>query len=84
MGDAQVALSRNAFSTYWNPAGLAAALGNQAGLSHQNWIADVRTYAIAGRFQAGANGGLGLIVNALTSGDLEGRARVPVRHRRSF
>ena len=73
MGDAQVALSRNAFSTYWNPAGLAAASGNQAGLSHQNWIADVRTYAIAGRFQAGANGGLGIIVNALTSGDLEAR-----------
>lgn len=73
MGDAQVAVSRGVFSTYWNPAGLAAATGNLAALSHQNWIADVRTYALAGRFQAGEEGGIGLFVGALTSGDLEAR-----------
>ena len=73
MGDTQVALSRDAFSTYWNPAGLAAASGNLAALSHQNWIADVRTYALAARFQAGARGGLGLFASALTSGDLDAR-----------
>ena len=73
MGDTQVALSRDAFSTYWNPAGLAAATGNLAALSHQNWIADVRTYALAARFRAGERGGLGLFAGALTSGDLATR-----------
>jgi len=73
MGDAQVSNSRDAFSTYWNPAGLAAATSNSVALSHHIWIASTRTYSLAGRFASGLNGGFGLFVTALDSGDLEAR-----------
>lgn len=73
MGDAQVASSRDAFSTYWNPAGLAAASLNSAAASHRIWIGDLRTYDVAARFRLGRRGGLGLAVTATDSGDLEAR-----------
>ena len=73
MGDAQVAASRDAFSTYWNPAGLAAATANMAAVSHRIWIGDVRMYDVAARFRAGGKGALGLAVTATDSGDLEAR-----------
>lgn len=75
VGDAHVAYARDAWATTWNPAGLAAAAGNSAGLSHHLWFADTRTYALAGRFAAGTRGGLGLFVTATTTGDLEARTR---------
>ncbi len=73
MGDAQVASSRDAFSTYWNPAGLARASSNSASVSHRIWIGDLRAYDVAARFRAGRKGGLGLAVTATDSGDLEAR-----------
>ena len=73
VGDAYVAYSRDAFSTYWNPAGLAAASSNSAALSHHIWVADIRTYSLTSRFRAGTNGALGLFVTGLSSGDLEAR-----------
>ncbi len=73
MGDAQVAHSRDAFSTYWNPAGLAAAPTNTVAVAHHVWVGDVRTYALASRFRAGASGGVGFFVTATGSGDLEAR-----------
>lgn len=73
LGDAYVAHSRDAFATYWNPAGLAAAKSNMAALSHHVWVADVRTYAFATRFQAGASGAIGLFATGTGSGDLEAR-----------
>ena len=73
MGDAQVASSRDAFSTYWNPAGLAAATTNSVAVSHRIWIADLRTYDLAARFQAGEKGGIGLFVTAVDNGDFEQR-----------
>ena len=73
MGDAQVSSSSDAFSTYWNPAGLAGATSNSLALSHHIWIADTRNYFITGRFQAGDNSGFGAFVSALDSGDLQAR-----------
>jgi hypothetical protein len=73
MADAHVAHSRDAFSTYWNPAGLAGAQGNSAALSFHRWVASQRTYALSTRFQAGARGGIGVFVTATSSGDLEAR-----------
>jgi len=73
MGDAQVASSRDAFSTYWNPAGLAAAQRNMAALSHRIWIGDLRTYDVAARFRVGSKGAVGLAVTATDSGDLDAR-----------
>jgi hypothetical protein len=73
LGDAYVAHSRDAYSTYWNPAGLAAARFNSVAISHHLWIGDVRTYALASRFRAGERGGIGLFITATGSGDLEAR-----------
>lgn len=75
MGDAQVALSRDAFSTYWNPAGLAAAQQNVASASYHAWIGDTQTYAGAARFGAGENGAFGLFITANGSEDLEARSQ---------
>ncbi len=75
LGDAQVAFSQGAFAAYWNPAGLALASSNSAALAHQIWIADIRTFSLATRFQAGRNGGIGLFATATGSGDLEARDR---------
>lgn len=73
MGDAQVSNSQDAFSTYWNPAGLAAASSNSAALSHHIWVARTRSYSLAARASAGANSGFGVFLTALDSGDLEAR-----------
>lgn len=73
MGDAQVSNSRDAYSTYWNPAGLAAAQSNSAALSHHIWVARSRVYSLAARFNSGKKGGLGLFVTTLDSGSLESR-----------
>lgn len=73
MGDAHVARSRDAFSTYWNPAGLPAAEVNSAALSYYRWILDTGTYSAAARFRAGERGGLGIFATAMGSGDLEAR-----------
>lgn len=75
MGDAGVAYSDDAFATYWNPAGLAAASTNLAALSHHVWVAETRTYAFATRFQAGEGAGFGLFATATDTGDLESRDR---------
>jgi hypothetical protein len=73
LGDAQVAQSRDAYATYWNPAGLAAAERNSAAVSHHLWVADVRTYALATRLGFGARGALGFAVTATGTSDLEAR-----------
>ena len=73
MGDAQVSNSDDAFATYWNPAGLAAATTNSAALSYHIWVATTRTYSLAGRFGAGKSGGFGVFVTALDSGNLPAR-----------
>lgn len=73
MGEAQVASSRGAFATYWNPAGLAVEGPNIAAVSHRIWIGDLRTYDVAARFRAGRRGGVGLFLTATDSGDLEAR-----------
>jgi hypothetical protein len=75
MGDAGVASKNEAFSTYWNPAGLSEGGSNYLGISHHIWIGDVRTYAVSGRFSAGKTGGIGLYITATGSGDLEARDR---------
>lgn len=74
MGDAQVAHSRDAFSTYWNPAGLPAAASNSAAASYYAWVLDTRIYSAASRFSAGERGALGLSISAMGSGDLEARS----------
>ena len=71
MGDAQVAFSRDAFSTYWNPAGLAAADLNSVSASYHAWIGNTQTYAAATRLGVGENSAFGLFVTANGSDDLD-------------
>ncbi len=73
MGDSQVASSRDAFSTYWNPAGLAAATRNSASGSYHAWVGSTQIYAGAVRLRAGTNGGFGFYVTANGTDDLEAR-----------
>ncbi|RMF57236.1 MAG: hypothetical protein D6746_11425, partial [Bacteroidetes bacterium] len=73
LGDAGVAFSRDAFATYWNPAGLAATPDHMAGLALHRWAGDVETYGLAARFRLGERQGAGLFVTATGSGDLEAR-----------
>ncbi len=73
MGEAQVASAQGAFSTFWNPAGLAVQSGNQAGLAHHRWVAGTRTYAANTRFSAGESSGVSLFLLANGNGELERR-----------
>ena len=72
-GDAGVAGASGAFSSYWNPAGLANGSGSDIGISHHVWIADIRTYAAYGAFPIGEKSGVGVFVTATGAGNLEAR-----------
>jgi len=73
MGDAHTAVTRDAFSTFTNPAGLVAATTNMATLSYHEWVGGLSTYHVASRFSMGSRGALGIAVLATDSGDLEAR-----------
>ncbi len=73
MGDAQVSNSEDAFSTYWNPAGLAGAVSNSAAFSHHIWVARTRSFSLATRLSTGEKGAAGLFLTTLDSGSLEAR-----------
>ncbi len=75
LGDAQVAVVRDAFAAFANPAGLVARSSNTAALSHRIWVGDLRAYDVAARFGVGARGAIGLAIMATDSGDLEARDR---------
>lgn len=71
-GDAGVARAEGAFSTYWNPAGLAHGT-TEIGIAHHVWIGDIRTYALNAAFALGEKTGAGIAVVATGAGDLEAR-----------
>ena len=75
MADARTALSRDAFATTENPAGLVVASSNMAALSHRKWVGNLRSYDVATRFGIGERGAVGLAVTATDSGELEARDR---------
>ncbi len=74
MGDAQVASVRNAFATYWNPAGLVNDGQSVAG-SHRIWVGDTRAYDIAAQLPVGENRAWGLALTATDSGNFEARTQ---------
>lgn len=73
MGDAQVAASRDAFATFWNPAGLAASRDRTAAISHRVWIGNLRMYDLTAGLPLGTRSSVGILVTASDSGDLEAR-----------
>lgn len=74
MGDAQVAHTRDAFSTFWNPSGLVEAPRNSASVSYYAWVLDTSTYSAAARLRLGERSAIGLFATAMASGDLEARS----------
>ncbi len=74
MGDTHVSNIRNAFATYWNPAGLVNGSHSVAG-SHRRWIGEVRAYDISTQLPLGSRSALGLALTATDSGDLEARTQ---------
>lgn len=75
LGDAGVASAEGPYAGERNPAGLANATSDRFGLTHHQWIADVQTYGLAGRFGLGNAGGIGLYVRASGSADFQARDR---------
>lgn len=73
LGDAGVALGPGPWAAERNPAGLALGAGSEFGLTHHQWIGDMKTYGLSGRFASGSRGGVGLYVRASGSGDLQAR-----------
>jgi hypothetical protein len=73
IGDAGVAHARGAFASERNPAGLAMGRTSEMAVTHHRWISDVSTYGVAGRFNLGGKGGIGLYVRATGSGDIDAR-----------
>lgn len=73
MGDAQVAATRGAFATFWNPAGLASSTGRTAAISHRIWIGSLRMYDLAAGLPLGGRSSVGVLITASDSGDLEAR-----------
>lgn len=75
MADAYVAVAQDASATYWNPAGIANALGTELHATHHEWISDVRyEYLAAVRGLRGQ--AIGVHASLLHMGELEGRDEV--------
>jgi len=72
MGEAYVAVAQDPTATYWNPAGIANALGDEVHATHNEWISDVR-YEYLAAVHGMKGHALGAHVALLHMGELEGR-----------
>lgn len=77
MGNAGVAIADNAYSVFWNPAGLAFQRGVEASLTHSNWLpefnADLYYEYLVGRYHVPGLGTFGGQVTYLNLGRHECR-----------
>ncbi|MDD4050704.1 MAG: PorV/PorQ family protein [candidate division Zixibacteria bacterium] len=71
LGEASAALVNDAYSLYWNPAGLASIEGNAVTFTNVNWVSDVALNYVAIANQVGDYGVLGFSATLLTMGDME-------------
>jgi hypothetical protein len=71
MGDAFTALTDDASSVYWNPAGLGSLRRNEILMQTTTWIASSKLYFLGIAFPFGDFGTLGASVNAFSTGDIE-------------
>lgn len=72
MGESFVAVSNDASSIFWNPAGIASIKRNEVLLTHTNWIADM-SYDFAGIAIPSEMGTFALFAIALNMGEMEVR-----------
>lgn len=72
MGEAYVAVAQDPTATYWNPAGIANAVGDEVHATHNEWISDVR-YEYLAAVHGLKGHAIGAHVALLHMGELEGR-----------
>lgn len=72
-GSALTAYSRDAFSTFINPAGLGGHRSNAAGFGYIAWVGDVQLFNLGARIQAGPSGGFGVAITSSSTSTLEAR-----------
>ncbi len=70
MGEAYVAMSRDASGLYWNPAGIARAQGPEIMFQRNNWIADVAINYMGVIFPLYGIGTVGASITSLTMEDM--------------
>lgn len=70
MGEAYVAMSRDASGLYWNPAGIAQAGGSEIMFQRNNWIADVAVNYMGVIFPLYGVGTVGISITSLTMDDM--------------
>ncbi|NQV15155.1 PorV/PorQ family protein [bacterium] len=70
MGEAYVAMSRDASGLYWNPAGIALAPGAEIMFQRNNWIADIAINYMGVIFPLYGIGTVGLSLTSLTMDDM--------------
>jgi len=73
LGEAYTAVTNDALSIFWNPAGLAQVERHAWGFSYVSWLADVRYQTAAYAYTWERVGTLGAGVGYLTSGEMEVR-----------
>jgi len=71
LGEASVALVNDAYSMYWNPAGLASIEGSNVTFTNVNWVTDVSLNYVGFGTRLGDHGVVGLSATLLTMGDME-------------
>ncbi|MBT3252712.1 MAG: PorV/PorQ family protein [Candidatus Marinimicrobia bacterium] len=70
MGEAYVAMSRDASGLYWNPAGIAQTGGGEIMFQRNNWIADVAINYMGVIFPLYGIGTVGVSITSLTMDDM--------------
>ncbi|MFN8177550.1 MAG: PorV/PorQ family protein [bacterium] len=72
MGEAYVAVAQDPTALYWNPAGIANALGDEVHATHDEWISDIR-YEYVAAVHGMKGQAIGVHAALLHMGELEGR-----------
>ncbi len=72
-GGAGIALTEDAYATYWNPAGLAHTRETHLALMNNEWILDLRQNYAAFAHPLNDTTGLGVFVNYFDYGEIQGR-----------
>jgi len=70
MGEAYVAMARDASGLYWNPAGIAQANGGEIMFQKNNWLADVSINYMGIIFPLYGIGTVGVSITSLTMDDM--------------
>lgn len=71
MGEASVAMVNDAYSLYWNPAGLAFIEGSNITFTNVNWVTDISLNYVGFGTRVEDFGTIGFAATLLTMGDME-------------